>query len=196
MTIKNEKEKYSEYKSIMITKDILDRRQLSHLSLEINRLNDQILELTEHNDYLTEHNELLRQQRIEDFEIIQQKLSKRMMAEKSLSFHDTIEHLSTFTLTDIIDNNYNEDEFRSIENDLRAALKRVTKSKSEMEKKKSNNNNNTNNDNNCCICLENKKNILLMPCKHLCLCKDCVKHIDDCCPVCRSHVTNSITVYS
>ena len=40
----------------------------------------------------------------------------------------------------------------------------------------------------CIVCLENKKRVLLYPCKHLCLCKDCSKSVTDQCPVCRTQI--------
>jgi len=48
----------------------------------------------------------------------------------------------------------------------------------------------------CVICLERTRNILLLPCKHICLCRECfnktkIAH----CPVCRSAVESKIDVY-
>ena len=37
----------------------------------------------------------------------------------------------------------------------------------------------------CVICLTNPKDTTLLPCRHLCVCCECLKHIDKC-PVCRS----------
>ena len=49
----------------------------------------------------------------------------------------------------------------------------------------------------CCICLTNVRNLLLMPCKHLCICADCHNKlpIPKMCPVCRGPVANPIEVH-
>lgn len=41
----------------------------------------------------------------------------------------------------------------------------------------------------CIICMVGKKQALLSPCNHLCLCLDCVKKIDKC-PACRVNIDN------
>jgi len=46
----------------------------------------------------------------------------------------------------------------------------------------------------CVICLDKKKEILLLPCKHLCLCLNCSNSINDC-PLCRMVVTSKTSVY-
>jgi hypothetical protein len=71
----------------------------------------------------------------------------------------------------------------------------------------------------CCICGENYRTVLLMPCKHLCMCQFCYNigyttvttrerdfygltserdliHKKTKCPICRSFIYNSITVYN
>jgi len=199
LKIRNEKERLVEYKSIMIAKDILDRRQVSSLSLEIDRLKDANDELLDHNEYLTSVNDRMRQQQIEDFEMIQQRLSKSMSDDRdqklsSLPLHHTVEHLSRYTVQDMIDNQYNDDELQSMEYELRVVLKRVSRARDEIEKKKATSN--TDASNVCCVCLEGRKSILLMPCRHFCLCDSCNTRINDRCPMCNSCITSSITVYS
>ena len=49
----------------------------------------------------------------------------------------------------------------------------------------------------CVICRENPKNVLLMNCRHLCVCSDCghlavLVH----CPLCREIITERINVFS
>ena len=193
ISIKKEKEKLAEYKSIMIAKDILDRRQLAHLSSEIDRLHEKHGELVEHNDYLTVVNDRMRQQQIEDFEMIQQRLTKTMSDERDQSLHDTVEHLSKYTVQDMIDSKYNDDELQSMEYELRVVLKRVTRARDEIEKRKIEN---TDSNNSCCVCLEGKKTVVLMPCRHLCLCDACQYRIKETCPLCKTTVTHSINVYS
>ena len=50
---------------------------------------------------------------------------------------------------------------------------------------------------NCVVCQVETKSVLLMPCRHLCVCKECsTKHELERCPLCRVHVTQKIDVYS
>lgn len=46
----------------------------------------------------------------------------------------------------------------------------------------------------CVVCIENRKSTLLMPCKHLCVCSECAKQVDNC-PMCRKKVTDRIGIY-
>lgn len=46
----------------------------------------------------------------------------------------------------------------------------------------------------CRICRSNEVSILLLPCRHLCLCKDCEGRLDTC-PVCGSLKNASVQVY-
>ena len=51
----------------------------------------------------------------------------------------------------------------------------------------------------CCICRDAVKTILLMPCRHLCLCENCsnaLKRRRGNCPVCRQVVVDCIKVYA
>ena len=51
----------------------------------------------------------------------------------------------------------------------------------------------------CCVCRDNNKTVLLLPCKHLCLCEGCSEHIGTrrmtACPVCRQAVSDVLRVY-
>lgn len=48
----------------------------------------------------------------------------------------------------------------------------------------------------CCVCLEGEKTILVMPCKHLCLCEPCSKQKKlKLCPVCRTKIQQKINVF-
>jgi len=46
----------------------------------------------------------------------------------------------------------------------------------------------------CVVCLTEPKSTLLAPCRHLCVCEKC-GHELDCCPVCRSTITERTTVF-
>lgn len=49
----------------------------------------------------------------------------------------------------------------------------------------------------CCICKDNQKTILLLPCRHLCLCEHCANlPIVSSCPVCRAAISERLQVYS
>jgi hypothetical protein len=51
----------------------------------------------------------------------------------------------------------------------------------------------------CVVCEESKKQVMLLPCKHMCLCKGCAaeclfKTLHEC-PMCRAKIENSMEVY-
>ncbi|KAJ8633978.1 hypothetical protein MRB53_027314 [Persea americana] len=46
----------------------------------------------------------------------------------------------------------------------------------------------------CKSCLENDVSVLLLPCRHLCLCKECETSIS-CCPVCKSSKNASLQIF-
>jgi hypothetical protein len=49
----------------------------------------------------------------------------------------------------------------------------------------------------CVICREQQKAVLLLPCRHLCLCQGCShKHELPSCPVCRTHVVERMRIYT
>ena len=49
----------------------------------------------------------------------------------------------------------------------------------------------------CCICRDSPKSVLLLPCRHLCVCENCCSHYPmDKCPVCRSTVSQQLKVYA
>ncbi|CAN0251080.1 unnamed protein product [Phaeothamnion confervicola] len=48
----------------------------------------------------------------------------------------------------------------------------------------------------CCICRDRAKSVLLLPCRHLCLCRQCAQHDTlGACPICRVTVMDRIAVY-
>ena len=53
----------------------------------------------------------------------------------------------------------------------------------------------------CCICMENDKSVLLLPCRHLCVCVSCYNGSHgrqplQSCPICRARVEDTVFVYS
>ena len=50
----------------------------------------------------------------------------------------------------------------------------------------------------CVVCMEQEKKVLLLPCKHLCMCKPCADKIvagSAQCPVCRERILDSSEIY-
>jgi Zinc finger, C3HC4 type (RING finger) len=51
----------------------------------------------------------------------------------------------------------------------------------------------------CCVCQDAKKSVLLLPCRHLCLCAGCCRRLrgsGGLCPICRVLITDSLEVYT
>lgn len=51
----------------------------------------------------------------------------------------------------------------------------------------------------CVVCLDRKKTVLVMPCKHLCLCRVCsieLERYQSGCPLCRNEISSLIAVYT
>jgi len=46
----------------------------------------------------------------------------------------------------------------------------------------------------CVVCMEKEKKVLLLPCKHLCLCEDCSVDVNSC-PLCRVLIKQKTTVF-
>ena len=50
----------------------------------------------------------------------------------------------------------------------------------------------------CTVCLDNPRQVLLQPCGHVCMCKDCadrVRGADNQCPICRKHIEKMQPAY-
>lgn len=47
----------------------------------------------------------------------------------------------------------------------------------------------------CVVCRENPKEIILLPCGHVCLCEDCAVDITESCPICRTHIEKKNVAY-
>ena len=50
----------------------------------------------------------------------------------------------------------------------------------------------------CVVCMEREKKVVLLPCKHICMCKGCTDEIvaDSAqCPVCREHIVDSFEAF-
>lgn len=51
-------------------------------------------------------------------------------------------------------------------------------------------------DKNCVICLDNPKDICILPCKHLCMCTECSEKIKDLCPMCRGPIVEQLKIFA
>ena len=50
----------------------------------------------------------------------------------------------------------------------------------------------------CVACMEHERKVVLLPCRHMCMCKPCTdKVLEDTgqCPVCREHVVDSLEAF-
>jgi len=52
----------------------------------------------------------------------------------------------------------------------------------------------TKDDDTCCVCLASKKSVVLLPCRHLCLCVTCSKTLVEC-PLCRVKIENRVQAF-
>ena len=77
-------------------------------------------------------------------------------------------------------------ELQAYERQVKSVLEKIDKAKQNLEEEKF-----------CVICRENPKKVLIMPCRHLCVCKDCGNHIElTRCPLCREAIAERLTVFS
>lgn len=47
----------------------------------------------------------------------------------------------------------------------------------------------------CIVCKENPKEVILLPCGHVCVCEDCNEDISNLCPVCRTEIQSRNPAY-
>lgn len=97
-------------------------------------------------------------------------------------------------------------EIASVVADLEAVLGKLKATKEEMERRhvqqtlKSSDETAAGSNNLCCICLDAPKSVLVLPCKHFCVCANCVRgghgRTLRQCPVCRATVQDIMHVYS
>ncbi len=100
-------------------------------------------------------------------------------------------------------------ELASVVADLEAVLGKLKATKEEMLRRqlqqtlKSGDETAASSSNLCCICLDAPKSVLVLPCKHFCVCANCVRGGAGTvsrtlrqCPVCRAAVQDIMHVYS
>jgi len=77
-------------------------------------------------------------------------------------------------------------ELQAYERQVKNVLERIEKAKEHLEEEKL-----------CVICRENPKEVLIMPCRHLCVCKECGNRVElTRCPLCREVIAERISVFS
>jgi E3 ubiquitin-protein ligase MUL1 len=81
---------------------------------------------------------------------------------------------------------YSLNELQALERQVKMALERIEKAKQNLEEEKL-----------CVICRENPKVMLIMPCRHLCVCEECGHRVElDRCPLCRNVIAERFSVFS
>lgn len=50
-------------------------------------------------------------------------------------------------------------------------------------------------DQRCVVCVTNPKEVIVLPCGHVCLCEDCAVQINSVCPVCRTDIRTKAPAY-
>lgn len=50
-------------------------------------------------------------------------------------------------------------------------------------------------DQKCVVCVTNPKEVIVLPCGHVCLCEDCALQIKSACPVCRGDIKSKAAAY-
>lgn len=110
---------------------------------------------------------------------------------ESASPFDTLELLEKLY---IAENEMNMDELEHIESALHRGLRLVADKKKELLQKKLGV---EQEQKLCVICQVQEKTVLLLPCRHLCLCEKCSvrSEVTDC-PLCRLNIQDKIRVFA
>ena len=130
---------------------------------------------------------------------------------KVIEFYKTIIPISPEILNEMNSyfNNYNnpftEYEYNSNKNSSSPNIKVIKRENNELQEEKfieepSNDTittTTTNDTNLCIICICYEKNVVILPCKHLCICETCSKSktLKDC-PLCRSPINKKMIIYN
>ena len=78
---------------------------------------------------------------------------------------------------------------------LKTRMEKYKKFQDDLKKKKQSLMSNVENDDRLCVvCLNNVKNVVFTPCKHLCTCHECSVDLQDC-PLCRGAIESKINVF-
>ena len=98
-----------------------------------------------------------------------------------------------------------DDELIYLQNDLEKLSARVRRAKEtrlrqraeELERKRKGDAATAMEASSCCVCVEAPRTVLLLPCRHLCVCESCAARpqLNNKCPVCRSQISDTIKVF-
>ena len=115
---------------------------------------------------------------------------------KFVSLAATINDISEIDLMEESEKNLNSLLHRldNFSVSIRSAKDKKLKERAEyLEKMKVESNQNTL----CCVCHEAVRSILILPCRHLCICEKCVliPELNDKCPICRAIISDTIRVF-
>mmetsp|Transcript_15139 Transcript_15139/g.44793 ORF Transcript_15139/g.44793 Transcript_15139/m.44793 type:complete len:121 (-) Transcript_15139:26-388(-) len=117
-----------------------------------------------------------------------QQNEKRLRVERD-KLRTEVRHLRGQELTDM-----GLSDLEGLETELRESLARVTHEKEKMLR---NQLDGEREHRLCVICQEEEKTCLLLPCRHLCLCKECSRRSElQNCPLCRKQILQKIDVYA
>ena len=47
----------------------------------------------------------------------------------------------------------------------------------------------------CTVCLDNQRDVVLLPCGHVCSCRQCADLVNNC-PICRTHIERSVPIFN
>lgn len=84
-------------------------------------------------------------------------------------------------------------EMESLEQDLKACLEAITQQKEKLAKQERDN---AAASTLCVVCQESVKTVLILPCRHLCLCQHCSENQEmQTCPLCRVQIENTIQTF-
>ena len=108
--------------------------------------------------------------------------NSRLQTERDDAIRETDELLNGVNLS-----NKSMEELTEMETRLRSAMESIAHQKEAQQEEK----------NFCVVCQAATKTVLLMPCRHLCVCKECSEREElEKCPLCRQIITQKIDVYA
>ena len=178
---------YSERMDALLRKNRNNAREILRLQSEAE----------EHEEGMRSREEMLRKQE-RQMQILEDQLAQRHMEDGAahergaprgaasavdMTFHELLQQ--------------GEGELARHESSLTEALARVKAAREQVALQRKEG---SSEESRCVICLEKGKEILLLPCKHLCCCSSCILSLarNGCayCPLCRNAVQQTIRVYS
>lgn len=141
-------------------------QRIYQLNLELHAQKDTIQRLQKQEDRLRKSLELERRTRDE----VQSKYDRLRGADEAISC-------------------LNMEELLSLEGEVVSVLTKLSERKQQLLRR-------TTSELLCVVCLDEPKRIMLSPCNHLCLCKNCANSgILNECPVCRARVSKRVEVF-